>query len=295
MFVQAKSREREEARRLRAAGVGVRAIAARLGVSLGSVSVWTRDVAPPAAEPPKDAAEPPAESERETRSCGRCRETLPITAFNRAGEGRQHWCRACFREYFAARGDRHRDAVKAARARRREAARRHLRAFLDASSCADCGEDELLVLVLELDHHRGAKRASISALVNGGPSITKLDEELAWCEVVCVNCHRRRTARRGGWYRATRSPPSYWTPTQRRNRERILEILAAAGCVDCGERDVLVLDFDHRGDKRDCVTRLANSCSEATLEAEVAKCDVRCANCHTLRTKGSRTWRGSAF
>lgn len=185
MFVQAKDREREEARRLRATGVGVRAIAVRLGVSLASASVWTRDVAPPAAEPPKEEAEPAAEAERETRRCGRCRETLPVSAFNRAGEGRQHWCRARFREYFAARGDGHRRAVKAARARRREAARRHLRAFLEASSCADCGEDELLVL--ELDHHRGAKRASISALVNGGPSIAKLDEELAWCEVVCVN------------------------------------------------------------------------------------------------------------
>jgi len=293
VFVQAKRHEREEARRLRAAGVGVRAIAATLGVSLASASTWTRDVAPPAGEQPQDTAKPPAETESETRRCGRCRETLPVSAFNRAGVGRQHWCRACFRDYFAARGDRHRNAVKAGRARRRDAARRHLRAFLEANSCADCGEDELLVL--ELDHHPGAKRASISVLVNDGPSIAKLEKELERCDVVCVNCHRRRTARRGGWYRVTRSPRSYWTPAQRRNRERILEILSAAGCVDCGERDVLVLDFDHRGDKRDCVTRLANSCSEASLEAEVAKCDVRCANCHTLRTKGSRTWRGSAF
>lgn len=293
MFVKAKHRERAEARRLRAAGVGVRAIAATLGVSLASASVWTRDVAPPAPEPSEGVSEPPAETERETRRCGRCRETLPLSAFNRARQGRQHWCRECYRTYFADRGDRHRDAVKAARARRRTAARQHLRVFLKKNACADCGEDELLVL--ELDHHTDGKRASISALVNSGPSIAKLDEELERCEVVCVNCHRRRTARRGGWYRVTRSPPSYWTPTQRRNRERILDILGATGCIDCGERDVLVLGFDHRADKRDCVTRLANSCSEATLEAEVAKCDVRCANCHTLRTKGSRTWRGSAF
>jgi len=59
-------------------------------------------------------------------------------------------------------------------------------------------------------------------------------------------------------------------------------------CVDCGESDPIVLDFDHRpGTKkshRRGVSQLAGWASIATLEAEVAKCDVRCANCHRRKT-----------
>lgn len=40
-----KPLERAEARRLRAEGMSVRDIAARLGVAKASVSVWVRDVA----------------------------------------------------------------------------------------------------------------------------------------------------------------------------------------------------------------------------------------------------------
>ncbi len=56
-------------------------------------------------------------------------------------------------------------------------------------------------------------------------------------------------------------------------------------CVDCPVTDIRVLEFDHvRGTKRAAVSTLVNRGS--TLEiisAEIAKCDVRCANCHRLR------------
>jgi hypothetical protein len=61
-------------------------------------------------------------------------------------------------------------------------------------------------------------------------------------------------------------------------------VLTASGCVDCGEHDPVVLDFDHRHDKRGSVAALAYHCGEATLDREIAKCDVRCANCHRMRT-----------
>jgi transposase-like protein len=41
------------------------------------------------------------------------------------------------------------------------------------------------------------------------------------------------------------------------------------------------LEFDHIGLKRESVTRMAwYGCSLATIDAEIAKCDIRCANCH---------------
>lgn len=146
--------------------------------------------------------------------------------------------------------------------------------------------------MLEFDHHGDGKTATICDLVDSGPGQARLERELARCTVVCANCHRRRTARRGAFHRWTRIPAEYWTAGQRRNRERVLEVLDAAACVDCGEKDALVLDFDHRAEKVGAVTRLANSCSARRLEEEMAKCDVQCANCHAVRTRGSASWRG---
>lgn len=70
------------------------------------------------------------------------------------------------------------------------------------------------------------------------------------------------------------------------NRERLYEYLAVHPCVDCGNNDVRVLEFDHvRGSKVDSVSRLlSNRASWDTIEREIAKCEVRCANCHRIKT-----------
>ena len=70
--------------------------------------------------------------------------------------------------------------------------------YLRENPCADCGETD--PVVLEFDHLRD-KRFSISEGLQGRNWQSVLDE-IAKCEVVCANCHRRRTARRGGFARA---------------------------------------------------------------------------------------------
>jgi hypothetical protein len=60
-----------------------------------------------------------------------------------------------------------------------------------------------------------------------------------------------------------------------------------AGCVDCGyNAHPRALDFDHIGtDKVGDVGRLAHSrIAWPRLLAEIAKCEVVCANCHRIRT-----------
>lgn len=81
-----------------------------------------------------------------------------------------------------------------------------------------------------------------------------------------------------------------------RNRTWLIEYLRSHPCVDCGESDPVVLEFDHRDgtDKTREVGIMANNgCSIAKLEAETEKCDVRCANCHRRRTHKQRGWWGS--
>lgn len=57
-------------------------------------------------------------------------------------------------------------------------------------------------------------------------------------------------------------------------------------CVDCDERDIIVLEFDHvRGEKKYVISRLVcSSPALTTLQDEIAKCEVRCANCHRRAT-----------
>lgn len=76
------------------------------------------------------------------------------------------------------------------------------------------------------------------------------------------------------------------TATQReQNHRRVIDYLSEHACVDCGEADIVVLHFDHLGDKDANVSALiACGASWARVEREIAKCEVRCANCHRLKT-----------
>lgn len=85
---------------------------------------------------------------------------------------------------------------------------------------------------------------------------------------------------------------------QRRQRERdeqarkLIEYLLKHPCVDCGETDVLVLQFDHLGDKTANVSFLVGKgVSWSRVEREMEKCDVVCANDHRRRTAHRSGWR----
>ncbi len=142
--------------------------------------------------------------------------------------------------------------------------------------------------MLEFDHV-GAKRSNVSSLVGRAWSTKRLAEEIEVCQVVCVNCHRLRTyRRRSSW----RTNPSTLDTTpdllanERRNMIHVRSVLATGQCVDCGIRDLRLLEFDHVGPKRGNVIEIARrGCSFALLEDEISQCELRCANCHRRRTK----------
>jgi hypothetical protein len=71
-----------------------------------------------------------------------------------------------------------------------------------------------------------------------------------------------------------------------RNRKLVKEYFASHACVDCGEADVRVLEFDHeRGKKEfDISTAIQGGWAWERIAREMTKCEVRCANCHRRRT-----------
>lgn len=75
----------------------------------------------------------------------------------------------------------------------------------------------------------------------------------------------------------------------------IAKFMRSHPCVDCGERDLMVLEFDHRdrSRKNENVSRIIRRTgSLEKLALEITKCDVRCANCHRRKTeKENNSWK----
>jgi hypothetical protein len=76
-------------------------------------------------------------------------------------------------------------------------------------------------------------------------------------------------------------------------RQQVLSYVAVHPCVDCGESDSAVLDFDHidpTHKQAPIGDMLARQMSWSRILAEVQKCVVRCANCHRRRTAQQFGW-----
>ena len=63
-------------------------------------------------------------------------------------------------------------------------------------------------------------------------------------------------------------------------------------CVDCGETDPVLLDFDHRDPDRKAgnIGEFARRGTWTQVSREIEKCDVRCAKCHRRKTAQQFGW-----
>lgn len=82
---------------------------------------------------------------------------------------------------------------------------------------------------------------------------------------------------------------TYNEPARKARREEIkrkmMDFYKSHPCVDCGEDDPRVLDFDHLNNKKYNVSSLLRKeYSWDSILEEAAKCEVRCANCHRKKT-----------
>ncbi len=74
-------------------------------------------------------------------------------------------------------------------------------------------------------------------------------------------------------------------------REYVWDYLSTHPCVDCGETDPIVLEFDHVNGKRADVSRLvADGASIARIQEEINFCLVPCSNCHRRKTSKDQGW-----
>ncbi len=68
----------------------------------------------------------------------------------------------------------------------------------------------------------------------------------------------------------------------------LIEYFVTHPCVDCGETDPVVLEFDHLRDKLFDIGQKLAVRSWTSVLAEIEKCEVVCVNCHRRRTARRR-------
>ena len=78
----------------------------------------------------------------------------------------------------------------------RERNRQHVRVLKESQPCTDCG-NFYPHYVMQYDHIGSDKVADVSRLVQAGTySIARIEAEIAKCELVCANCHAKRSWQR---------------------------------------------------------------------------------------------------
>ena len=93
----------------------------------------------------------------------------------------------------------------------------------------------------------------------------------------------------------------YIEKARKRNQEVLGQIqkyvwnyLSKHPCNDCGESDIVVLEFDHQGDKQFVISEIIRERSSLIrIKREIEKCVVRCANCHRRKTAKDFGWKKS--
>lgn len=135
--------------------------------------------------------------------------------------------------------------------------------------CAKCGEAKVFE-----DFHKHKKSS---------------DGRQPYCKV-CMK------ARNAAYYRATPERNEQRGMSRLRMREAartfVIDYLRKNPCVDCGESDPVVLEFDHvRGVKDiEVSVMVSRGFGIERISEEITKCDVRCANCHRRITAIRGNW-----
>lgn len=129
-------------------------------------------------------------------------------------------------------------------------------------------------------------------------NVTKPEEDFYWsnkehtqrerrCKSCCV------AARAGYDKKNADKVKEVKARVKKRNKGFIIQHLLNNPCVDCGESDIQVLQFDHTepllGNRKRRVTAHINYSLER-LREEINKCEIRCANCHMRRTREQFGW-----
>ena len=142
----------------------------------------------------------------DTKMCGGCKVVKGLADFsfrNKRSGKLNNRCKACHKTYadqhylnnkpsYFAKSKKHKMLTLACN-------RKFLLEYLAKNPCKICGETD--PVVLEFDHRERDEKLDSISVLTGTASLMRLQEEVSKCDVLCANCHRRKTAREFSHYR----------------------------------------------------------------------------------------------
>lgn len=137
-----------------------------------------------------------------TKICAKCKQEKSLEQFNtktnRAGKiQKQPYCKDCNKEYHKQHYNKNKKDYLQKNQIFLKTNQENLLRYLSDKKCTDCPESDSVVL--EFDHLKD-KIAGISEKLKCW-SWERLLTEIEKCEIVCCNCHRRRTLKRSNSYK----------------------------------------------------------------------------------------------
>lgn len=147
--------------------------------------------------------------------------------------------------------------------------------------------DELLAI------ESGLKRCVLCKGYKATTEFNKHNHRKDGLQTQCKECTRKRFR---AYYQANTNKHKQETIKRSKrqkenNRQFIIDYLSKHPCVDCGETDPVVLEFDHMANKSHNISKMVGSgFSINSIEREIDKCQVRCANCHRRKTAKDYNW-----
>lgn len=80
----------------------------------------------------------------------------------------------------------------------------------------------------------------------------------------------------------------------KRAKKFIFQYLLSNPCINCGETNIITLDFDHIDENKELeISRMVfMGMSIKSITKEIKKCEIRCSNCHRKRhAKEINSWK----
>lgn len=142
---------------------------------------------------------------RNMKQCATCGETKPEAEFywrNKSQKKRWGTCKSCQKiqrqRWYQNNKETHKQRAMNQKRKRVWEARQLVWDYLTSHPCEVCGESD--PAVLEFDHIRGNKKMNITDMASAGYSDGTILQEIGKCQVLCANCHRRKTKKERGWF-----------------------------------------------------------------------------------------------
>lgn len=212
-----------------------------------------------------------------TKFCSGCKKTMQLSEFNVDREvknGIESRCVSCKRE-----------EEREYRNKKRE----QIAEFKTGKSCEHCGNDD--IRCLEFAHYHREEKARTrdgKPIVMAHLSLSRMIEEVEKTRFLCRNCHTEETyMETHDHHNDYRGAPIKLLLYKLVNEEK----LNRSHCVDCGlkvENDNYhIFDFDHLSAYEKILNismMVCKSYSSQDIIDEMKKCELRCRNCHHLKT-----------